>query len=373
MQLRLRGEHFFSRFTFTHPGLIRILKTAAENLALNCAEERRVAFERLARLEGINDARGRPLRSAEKDLARAATLAMIARLSESPLVCTQEERRLFELLFESALPSGFDATMTASSPSGYVPEHVSLARERNAFIVWAPLDPAWRTSLAARALDQLDLQVIIVCRDGKLPNVRATFARPGDAADVLSHARAVLDLSVTDPGDALALARLGLPLAVSYLSGAYELLHGVAIYRSWMQRDIELAVLTALGLSAPRIVDRPTNVPQYQMPEVDGKPVAISGDEAAAASQTYASIVSDGNEAYVAYVPHGATLFDTHLASLVEAIERSGADRAVSDAMRPIAEAPGYESIEGAFALARVGARNNTVVHVPRITGLLPI
>ncbi|HTU81110.1 MAG TPA: hypothetical protein VMF61_03215, partial [Candidatus Acidoferrales bacterium] len=145
VQMRLLGRHFFSRFTFTHPGLIRILKTAAENLELDDAERRRMSFDRLARLEGINDARGRPVRRTENDVARAATLAMIARLSEAALVCTQEERRMFELLFESAIAAGFDTQMTAPAPSGFVPDALDDVPDKDAFVVWAPGEPAWRT------------------------------------------------------------------------------------------------------------------------------------------------------------------------------------------------------------------------------------
>ncbi len=370
VQLRLRGEHFFSRFTFTHPGLIRILKTAKANLELPQAQ-RRNAFESLARLEGINDAHGRPIVRAQNDLARAATLATIARLSEAPVVCTQEERRLFELLFESALAGGFDTQLTAPTPSGSVPKVLDASTEKDAFVVWAPLEPAWRTALAAHALDRLDISVIVVCRDGTLPNVRARFARPDDAHAVLARARAVLDLSVSDPGDALELANLGLPLAVSYLSGAYELLDGVTIYRPWMQRDIELAALTALGLSAARAISVSPRAPVYAEPPTDGPPVAVLGDWGALEGQTYANITRDGSAVYVAQVPLGARLFDTHIASLVEAIERSGADRALSDGVQPTAQAPSYALAVGAFSLTRIGARGDAVVRVPRATGLL--
>lgn len=369
--MRLRGEHFFSRFTFTHPGLIRILKTAAESLELPDAEQRRSAFERLARLEGINDARGRPIRPPENDMARAATLAMIARLSEAPLACTQEERRLFELLFESAITAGFETKMTAPSPSGFVPGALDAAQSKDAFVVWAPADPVWRTALAAYALERMNLNVIVVCRDGALPNVRAHFMRPHDAGAALARARAVLDLSVNDPGDALALARLGLPLAVSYLSGAYELLDGVAIYRAWMQRDIEMAALTALGLSPARTIRVAASAPAYRAPATDGPLVEISGDGDVIVGQTYAAIARRGSATYAAQIPLGAQVFDTHIATLVEAIERSGADRAVSDGIRRTTERPGYALAPRAFALTRTQPRGDTVVHVPRATGVL--
>ncbi len=368
--MRLRGEHFFSRFAFTHPGLIRVLKTAAENLALPDAESRRIAFARLARLEGINDARGVPIRSPQKDVARAATLAIIARLAEASVVCTQEERRLFELLFERALAAGFDTKMTAPSPSGFVPAALGAVREKDAFVVWAPSEPAWRTALAAYALEQLHLRVIVVCRDGTLPNVRARFVRAHDADAALARARAVLDLSVGDPGDALALASLGLPLAVSYLSGAYELLDGVAIYRPWMQRDIEMAALTALGLSAARTIGVSVSEPSYREPATAGPLVAIAGGNEVQ-EQTYATITRNGDATYAAQIPPDAALFDTHVATLVEAIERSGADRAISDGIRRTKESPGYALVSGAFALTRLQARGQSVVRVPRVTGVL--
>jgi hypothetical protein len=368
--MRLRGEHFFSRFAFTHPGLIRVLKSAAENLELPDAESRRIAFERLTRLEGINDARGRPIRTPEKDVARAATLAMIARLSEASVVCTQEERRMFELLFERALAAGFDTKMTAPSPSGFGPAALGNASEKDAFVVWAPSEPAWRTALAAYALEQLNTRVIVVCADGALPNVRASFVRPQDADAALAQARAVLDLSVSDPGDALALANLGVPLAVSYLSGAYELLTGVAIYRPWMQRDIEMAALTALGLSVARTIDVDVRPPIYCEPPTDGPLVAVP-DGSDVARQTYTAMTRNGRATYAAQIPADAKVFDTHVATLVESLERSGADRAVSDGIRPTAESPGYALVPGAFSLSRVQGRGEAVVRVPRVTGVL--
>jgi hypothetical protein len=194
--------------------------------------------------------------------------------------------------------------------------------------------------------------------------------RPQDADAALARARAILDLSVSDPGDALALANLGLSLAVSYLSGAYELLTGVAIYRPWMQRDIELAALTALGLSSPRTIGVTASAPIYCAPATDGPLVAIS-DGSDVEGQTYAAITRNEDATYAAQIPAGAVLFDTHVATLVEAIERSGADRAVSDAIRRTAESPGYALVSDAFSLTRVQARGQAVVRIPRVTGVL--
>jgi hypothetical protein len=369
--MRLRGERFFSRFTFTHPGLIRIIKTAVENFELP-AQERRVAFERLARLQGVNDAQGRPIQRTDRDRARAATLAMIMRLSESPVVCTQEERRLLELLFEFPLTGGFDAVMIPPPSSNAVPAQLDGDVTKDAIVLWAPYDPAWRTALAVQALEAFHLHAIVVCREGSLPNVRATFVRPEDARSALSRARAVIDLSVNDPGEALALARLGLPLAVQYLSGAYEMLDGVAVCRSWMQRDLELGALTALGLRAPRVIGTATRTyPNAIDPPADGPPVTFAAQSHGAKGQTYKNLVSSGASTYTAAVPEKAALFDTHVATLVEALERSGAQRATSDAIIKKQGDQGYILAPGAFSITRNGSAGDSLVTIPRATGLL--
>ncbi|MDP9024040.1 MAG: hypothetical protein M3N13_01520 [Candidatus Eremiobacteraeota bacterium] len=368
--MRLRGERFFSRFTFTHPGLIRILKTAAGNLELP-AKQRRVAFERLARLEGINDAQGRPIQRTDRDRGRANTLAMIARLSESPVVCSQEERRLFELLFEFPLPGGFDTLMMTPPVSTTVPRSLDPNELKDAFVVWAPADPAWRTALAVAALEPFHQRVIVVCREGKLANVRATFVRPDVARAALSRARAVMDLSVNDGGEAIALARLGLPLAVQYLSGAYEVLDGVAICRSWMQRDLELGALKALGLRAPRITQVRRQQPKLSKRLTRGPAVRMQGNEAGGADQTYGSIAKPGESAeYTVDIPHGAILFSTHIATLVEALERSGADRAQSDAIQKGSDGT-CRLATGAFSVVRTRTTTGTTVTIPRATGFI--
>ncbi|MDP9018266.1 MAG: hypothetical protein M3N19_08090 [Candidatus Eremiobacteraeota bacterium] len=371
MQRRARGERFFSRFSFTHPGLIRILKTAAGNLALP-AQQRHLAFERLARLEGVNDAQGRPIQRTDRDRARAATLAMIARLSESPVVCTQEERRLLELLFEFPLSSGFDALMIPPPRSTTVPKMLDRDTRKDAIVIWAPLDPAWRTALAVQALEAIHVSAIVVCREGTLPNVKATFVRPHLAQSALSRARAVIDLSIHDPGEALCLARLGLPLAVQYLSGAYEMLDGVAICRSWMQRDLEMAALTALGLRPPRIVDAISRAhPRLQELPTEG-PLVLCADRNATENQTYKNLISSTVHAtYTASAPKNATFFSTHIALLVNALERSGADVATSDAIVKTSFEPGYALAPGAFSMRRNGTAGERMVTVPRATGML--
>ena len=372
VHMRRNGERFFSRFTFTHPGLIRILKTATENLGLPI-EERRIAFERLARLQGINDAQGRPIQRTDRDRLRAKTLAMIVRLSESPVACSQEERRLLELLFEFPLTGGFDAVMMPPPPSSAVPSTLDRGATKDAVVIWAPYDPAWRTALAVEALEPFHFVTIVVCRDGTLPNVRATFVPPAGARAALSRARAAIDLSVNDPGEALALARLELPLAVQYLSGAYEMLDGVAVCRSWMQRDFELAALTALGLRPPRIIGPVVrDAPKVSEPRAGGPPVMFSANPAAAKNQTYENVVSAGARAtYTAHVPAKCELFSTHVATLVAALERSGAQRATSDAIVRIAGEPGYALMPAAFSLTRNGTPGDEVVAVPRATGMI--
>jgi hypothetical protein len=277
-------------------------------------------------------------------------MALIVRLSEAPLVASQEERRLNEMIFERVLDGGLETVMTSPSPSGCVPDRVELESMRNAVVLWAPFEPAWRTALAVHAVESVGLDTVVVCKSGTLPNVRATFVGPEDAARTLARARVVIDLTASDPGDAVALARLGVPLAVSYMTGAYEFLDGVAIYRPWMHQDIQMAVIAALGLRAPRIMGTYAGAP---------------------AIRSYANAGTHDSK-YVAEHPQDAVLFDTHHAVLADALERSGAQRAQSHGIRATASVPGYELVPDAFALTRTDGGGASVVRVPRITGMLP-
>jgi hypothetical protein len=137
-----------------------------------------------------------------------------------------------------------------------------------------------------------------------------------------------------------------------------------------MQRDIEMAALTALGLSVARTIDVDVRPPIYCEPPTDGPLVAVP-DGSDVARQTYTAMTRNGRATYAAQIPADAKVFDTHVATLVESLERSGADRAVSDGIRPTAESPGYALVPGAFSLSRVQGRGEAVVRVPRVTGVL--
>lgn len=249
--LRARGERFVCRFVVPPPRPVRVLRAAAESLAHSDPGTRRDAIERLGVVEEIPPSPGS---SGEGSGRRSAIFAEIAELSDGAIGYTHEERRIVDMVLERTRAGCLPTRLVTPQPSPLVPARVEPARDADALVLWAPHEEAWIASLAVYALQSQAVPLIVVCRGDALPNVRADFVAPADAPAALARARGVIDLSLHDPGEALALAALGLPLAVSYLSGAYELLDNVAIYRPWVERDIVLAaaMLPALGAPAAR-------------------------------------------------------------------------------------------------------------------------
>lgn len=142
----------------------------------------------------------------------------------------------------------------------------------DAIVVWAGNLPARHTVLYAYALKDFFMPVVIACHgepEIRFPNV--AYAPP-DAA-TLARAAVVLDSSIGGPGTALALARNGVPLAVTSCSGAAEYLAGVSPFEPWSWRAIQAAAQRAATLGAPR--------PYGALPSTAAAAEALSADRAA--------------------------------------------------------------------------------------------
>jgi hypothetical protein len=122
---------------------------------------------------------------------------------------------------------------------------------RTDIVVYAPLDRADELGHFVTALGDLELPVTMIARDAPTIPSRVRFEPPERASAALGRARVIVDASRNDPGTALALAKLGRPLAVSSCSGAGELLLGAGTYDPWQRRSILSAVANALGAAPP--------------------------------------------------------------------------------------------------------------------------
>jgi glycosyltransferase involved in cell wall biosynthesis len=126
-----------------------------------------------------------------------------------------------------------------------VPRTLGARTTRSAIVVWAPDLDASSLGVIAMALDDFKTEVVYICASGSLPRARGTFVRPSQGAAALSRARCVIDASTSDPGSAIALADLDVPLVVATTSGAGEFLDGGLEYDPWNWRTVYAAVAAA--------------------------------------------------------------------------------------------------------------------------------
>ena len=128
-----------------------------------------------------------------------------------------------------------------------------LCLTRDRIVVWMPDEPAERAVMLAFALEELHYQTIVVCNaTAGFEGLRAQFVGLAGAAEALGRAFVIVDGNATDPGAALALCALGLPMAVTTTSGAGDWVDNVSAYPPSARRNTALAVQDALGLGPAR-------------------------------------------------------------------------------------------------------------------------
>jgi GT2 family glycosyltransferase len=243
--------------------------------------------------------------------------------------------------------------------------------------VWAPDTPPGISTLIALALGGLQLPVTVIGGAPELAHESGVACVPlSGAAAVLAGALAVVDASPYDPGSALALAELGIPLATAMTSGAHEYLVESSPFVPWNRASVRAAAIAALGHGAPcRTVYFPSVLPRSAgaasgelasviVPTFNRRAELAEALESIA-RQTYprveAVVVNDAGEPvddvvarypcarlvtnatnlglaasrnagieasrgrYVAFLDDDDLLFPDHVAHLVAALERTGA------------------------------------------------
>ncbi|MGH7683605.1 MAG: glycosyltransferase family 2 protein [Vulcanimicrobiaceae bacterium] len=114
-------------------------------------------------------------------------------------------------------------------------------------VVWAPDHGAAQLALLVYGLIDLHLPLVVICKNGSFRDPPLEMHRLQDAAAVLPDASIVVDASLSDPHDAIALSQLGYRVVAASTSGAHEYVEGVACYMPWARRSIREAALIALG------------------------------------------------------------------------------------------------------------------------------
>ena len=182
----------------------------------------------------------RYLRSAVEFLVTAD--AVVTRSSvERERLCTILDRRFLHM-----------AAMAPPDPA--VPAFRDTGDERRAIVVWAPNYPAEACGILAFALEEMRRPALIVCAGGTPPPMRSAtqFISVADGAAALAQAAVIVDASLDDPGVTRALARWGVPVAAASCAGALDWLDAMTVYDPWNHRSIQTAITNALGFRAPR-------------------------------------------------------------------------------------------------------------------------
>jgi hypothetical protein len=134
-----------------------------------------------------------------------------------------------------------------------------------------PAPPAGETARGehiALWADELPSELIDVARavlSDLRTRVRVVDSATPDAARVLASARAIVALDPDDPAAAIALARYGVPLCAAWTSGAFEYVDGAHGYEPWAGPGMVDAVLRSLGAPAASVRMQPE--PQIGAPQ----------------------------------------------------------------------------------------------------------
>jgi GT2 family glycosyltransferase len=372
-ELRRAGSRFFASIYLEDPRLHSFRSVARDRCArAGDIDELRVALDAFA-LDSLAGA-ARTVIAPEV----ATTLHELIRLSQGVLVRSWlEHERLRETL--GTVPR--EAQVAVLDDPAVPPVTGGV---RTDIVVWGPMERADALAGFVTALQDLALPVTIVAAD--LPSLpgRIRFVTASEGAAALRRARVIVDATRNDPGVARSLARLERPLVVSSDSGAVELLRGVTTYESWSRRSILAGCADALSLPPPGLRQPPvpfavrqsaglgSSVVRAPAPLVSivvatrNRPVQLADSLAAMERQTYPSleivVVNDGGcdiggivaahpaavllengvqrgfsatrnvglraarGEFVTFFDDDDEMFPDHIATLVEALERSGLD-----------------------------------------------
>lgn len=185
---------------------------------------------------------------ADIDVPTSDRLSTIAQVAPAVVVRSQAERMRLSKRF----PFLATRDVRVAAPADQSVPHFTSTRHEE-IVVWAPGKHAYELAIFATALEDLLTPLTIVCREGSVPNSRARFLTPDDAAEVLSRAHVVVDTDFYDPGTAIAFAERGVVVVAVADTGANEYVDNLCTYDPADRGSILSAVLTALGRPVSRL------------------------------------------------------------------------------------------------------------------------
>lgn len=378
---KFRGESFLVRALLPREWSIRADAVAGTILsAYATSDERRLAFEQA--FAGVLQVNNQLLRDIPAYAAPQVRLMQAAvRLADGVLVSSEAERRRIQDLLQTD-PAA--RTFQASDPS--VPRFAQTRTgQQDAVVIWAPHLAGDAASSFAVALAELRFPLVVVSESPLRDEGLATWYSPDQAAHALERAKLIIDTSSHGCDAIRPLATWNVPIVADVESGAQEAFDGIRVFNRLQFTSIFDAVVAQLGAPAPtarqsattRIESvRPaflTDGPRVSviLPTLDRRDMiqeAIQSME----RQTYRNvepvIVIDGGPsladleplyprvrfihmpennpvvstntafaaatgAYIAILNDDDLFFPDHIAALVSALERSGADVAHADVM----------------------------------------
>jgi hypothetical protein len=247
------------------------------------------------------------------------------------------------------------------------PPTVPLARGERA-VVWAPQRRTEDFVLVlAGVCAEADATVDVVCAGGSTFGYDVALHDVAAAPRLLAEAAVIVTTEPENPAADVALVRWGLPLCSPSTNGANMWLRGLTTYRPWSRADITLAVSIARGQPAPSDIIFPdVTLIDDPEPATDGplvriivrsdneRPCAVTSDALARLRYAVCEVVVCGSDrdaeaaaradgaVYTVTIEDGDALYPASIGRFVDALERSGEDRARGDALITyLAEAPG--------------------------------
>ena len=330
-------------------------------------DERLAALDRLGSPEaaiGENPL----LRFATMDVATKATIRDLAALADSLIVRSWAEMRRGVMDFDIV----HRAYSVAVQKDERVPQRVTRGAGDGSLVIWAPDEPVERLYIVLAAAARTGRRLRIVAKRGDLAGIPGEVIAPEDSADALGRAAACVVASLSDPSAAIALVPWNIPLCATFTSGAQEWISPVCSYRSWSVASAFAAITQALAMPPP--VYQPSSAQHLAVSQECKRDALVTlivrsqdgsvcdATRRSVQAQTHASYevmvagtarevreaLAAANGSYVLFLDDGDALFADHLASLVDALETSGAGVAYAGGVLGYTmDAPGPATIFG--------------------------
>ena len=264
------GESFYGMVLYSEPRVRTILGVAHKVLEqVPHFDDRRIALNRLANGRLIVD--GKPVEELWTAVEESVPpMREFLSLSNAMLVRSYAEAERLAAL----VPPLRSIEPVLVEPG--VPDVGPRLGSRPGVVVWAPNFVASYVAWYAMALAEFFGNVICVTGGGTPPpNIAAQYVGPLDPSlpALLASVQCVLCPDPEDPGAAVAFARRGFGVAAPLASGAHEFVRDLASFGFRSQREVEMAVKTA--------ITRPASVRSTpQPPRAPARPVlpAVTGD-----------------------------------------------------------------------------------------------